>query len=71
MYQLVHSVHYNLQVFESVNLSFDKKKILPFLTAAQRKHVQIHVMKTCRQASVTNSVNLELFLLFFQMTTQP
>ena len=27
MYQLVHSVHYNLQVFESVNLSFDKKKI--------------------------------------------
>ena len=27
MYQLVHSVHYNLQVFESVNLSFDKEKI--------------------------------------------
>ena len=30
--------------------------ILPFLTAAQRKHVQIHVIKTCRQASVTNSL---------------
>ena len=68
----MHSVHYNLQVFESVNLSFDqKKKYLAVFDAAQRKHVQIHVMKTCRQASVTNSVNLELLLLFFQMTTQP
>ena len=46
-----------------LNLSFDKKiYILPFLTAAQRKHVQIHVMKTCRQASVTNSL---LTLNFF------
>ena len=32
---------------------WQKKIILPFLTAAQRKHVQIHVIKTCRQASVT------------------
>ena len=43
-------------VFGSVKPQFWQKNILPFLTAAQRKHVQIHVMKTCRQASVTNSL---------------
>ena len=41
------------------------KIIIPFLTAAQRKHIQIHVMKMCRQASVTNSL---LSLSFFYFT---
>ena len=50
-----------------LNLSFDKKKIiLPFLTAAQRKLVQIHVMKTCRQTSVTNSLLTLNFLYFYK-----
>ena len=42
-----------------------KKTTLPFLTAALRKHVQIHVIKTCRQASVTNSLAT---LNFFNFT---
>ena len=37
MYQLVHSVHYNLQVFESVNLSFDQKKYLAVFDGSTEK----------------------------------
>ena len=40
---------------------WQNKISVPFLTAAQRKHVQMPVMKTCKQASVTNS----LLTLFF------
>ena len=51
-----------LKVLTSV---LTEKNILPFLTAAQRKHVQIHVMKTCRQASVINSLlTLNVFVIF-------
>ena len=47
-----------------------KKTTLPFLTAALRKHVQIHVIKTCRQASVTNSlVTLNCFNFTYPNTT--
>ena len=78
-------VHY-LQVLESVNLLFtyrrpkffshpkpqfwQNKIILPFLTETQRKHVQIHVMKTFRQASVTNSLLALYFFYFTNITTQ-
>ena len=43
-----------LALVQQVLTSVLTKNILPFLTAAQRKPVQIHAMKTCRQASVTN-----------------
>ena len=60
------------EYLEVLNLSFDKKNILPFLTAAQRKHVQIHVMKTCRQASVTNSLlTLNFFCYIFKWQHNP
>ena len=49
-----------------------KKITLPFLTAAQRKHVQIHVMKTCKQASVTNSLlTLNFFFYFYKWQHNP
>ena len=50
---------------------WQKKIILPFLTAAKRKHVQIHVTKTCRQASVANSLVTLNFLNFTNIPTQP
>ena len=55
MNQLVHSVHYNL--FDSVNLSFDKIRYLAVFDCSTEKTFTntcnvIHAMKTCRQASV-------------------